>query len=232
MIRYYFGSGRRSLWLVSCLMLTLTASAFTQVKIDPNLPAGSQPLVKRRILFMPDYESVQPSSVSYRSVAPLSVRQKFQIFAGQTLDSSFIAVSAALAGIEQSGDISPNYGQGGGAYAQRFGAMGAAVGFGTFLSEAALPSLFRQDPRYFRKGTGSFLARVWYAMSREAVTQSDRGNGAFNISQLGGLATSIAISTAYYPPVNRTASQNVLRFGIGAAVSTVLNIAREFRHSD
>ena len=47
------------------------------------------------------------------------------------------------------------YGQGAEGYAKRYGAAYAGVVTGTFIGSAILPSLLKQDPRYFYKGTGS-----------------------------------------------------------------------------
>jgi hypothetical protein len=181
------------------------------------------------LFLLPDYESVRaPGIPNCRCVAPLSKEQKFEVFAGQTFDPSLVIMSAALAGIEQAGNLSPSFGQGGRAYAKRFGAMNVSLATGGFLSQAALPMLFHQDPRYFKKGTNLVASRLWYAVSRIAVTQTDSGNATFNVSQVSSVAASVAITNSYYPAVNRTAGQNAIRFGIGLGVSAAWNIMREF----
>jgi len=144
------------LLLCVCLLLCSLQSA-AQAALDPSLPPGSQPLVKRRLLHLfPDFESVQPGA----HVAPLSTRQKFQLFAGETFDPSLVLIAAGVAGIQQGGNLAPHYGQGSGPYAQRFGATTASFAFAGFYSQALLPTLFRQDPRYFRKGSGSVSSRL------------------------------------------------------------------------
>src|SRR5260370_37896703 len=110
------------LLLCVCLFLCSLQSA-AQAALDPSLPPGSQPLVKRRLLHLfPDFESVQPGA----HVAPLSVRQKFRLFAGETFDPSLVVIAAAVAGLQQAGNLSPKYGQGASPYAQRFGAATAS----------------------------------------------------------------------------------------------------------
>jgi hypothetical protein len=189
------------------------------------LPPGSQPLVKRRLLrLFPDFESVQPGA----HVAPLSVRQKFRLFAGETFDPSLVVIAAAVAGLQQAGNLAPKYGQGGGPYAQRFGAATASFTVASLYSQALLPTLFQQDPRYFRMGSGSIGSRVWYAITRTVVTRQDSGRSNFNYSHVGGLAALTATTNLYYPPVNRTATENAARFGIAAGIAALLNVAREF----
>lgn len=220
--------------LVAMALSAAALPAFAQAVIDPQLAAGSQPLAHKRVLFIfPDLETVgvvgDPGQ-TIRSVAPLSVRQKFGILAGQTLDPAFPVIAAAVAGVEQGADRSPHYGQGAGAYAERFGAASANIATVDLLSQAVLPTLFKQDPRYFRKGTGTAGARMKYAISRIVITQSDRGTPMFNYSEIGALAGSTALSNAYYPERDRTASNAASRLAVSLAVAGGLNLLREFRH--
>jgi hypothetical protein len=161
----------------------------------------------------------------------LSTRQKFRVFAGETFDPSLIVIAAAVAGIQQAGDTAPNYGQGAGPYAQRFGAATASFALAGFYSQALLPTLFHQDPRYFKKGSGSAGSRLWYAITRTVVTRQDSGRSNFNYSHVGGLAALTATTNLYYPPVNRTASDNAQRFGVAVGIAALLNVAREFTHA-
>jgi hypothetical protein len=213
----------------ACIGILLFAAGlpvWSQARIDPRLPPGSEPLVKRRVAFVfPDYGSVPEVP---KLVAPLSVKQKFQAFAGETLDPAVLLIAGATSGISQWGDFTPNYGQGWGAYGQRFGADLASIASANLLSEAVLPSLFHQDPRYFRKGTGSVRSRLWYAMTQPLITRGDSGRTMFNYSRIAGYAGSLAISNAYLPDVNRTASANASRFGIGFGLSMAVNVVREF----
>lgn len=208
------------------LLLGINMPLFGQTETDPHLAPGSEPLVKRRVLhFLPDYGRVQPG----KPVAALSAKQKFQLFTGQTFDPSLVVIAGALAGLQQAGNLAPAYGQGGEAYAKRFGAMSATLATSSLFTQAVMPTLFHQDPRYFRKGSGSVGSRLWYAISRTVITRQDSGKPAFNYSQVSALAASTALSNAYYPDSNRTASLNASRFGIAFAVSGLLNVLREFR---
>lgn len=210
----------------SVLLLLVGMPAWAQAHIDPGLPEGSQPLEKRRVAFIfPDYGSVPETQTS---VAALSNKQKFQTFVGETLDPSVLLIAGATSGISQWGDFTPNYGQGKKAYGQRLGADLASIVSANLLSEAVLPSIFNQDPRYFRKGSGSVGTRLWYAVEQILVTRGDSGQPTFNYSRLAGYAGSLAISNAYLPDVNRTATANASRFGIGMGLAAAVNIVREF----
>ena len=97
------------------------------------------------------------------------------------------------------------------------------------IGGAVLPSLFKQDPRYFYKGTGTTRSRVLYAVSMSVICKGDNGHWQLNYSGiLGGLAAG-GISNAYYPASNRDGAtltfENAL---IGIAGSAVQNIFQEF----
>jgi hypothetical protein len=183
--------------LFLCLsVLVCSFHSAAQAVLDPSLPPGSQPIVKWRLLHVfPDFESVQPG----KRVAALSAQQKFRLFAGETFDPSVIVIAAGVAGIQQAGNLAPNFGQGTGPYAQRFGALNASFAVANLYSQAVLPTLFRQDPRYFRKGNGSFGSRLWYAIARTVVTRQDSGRSSVNYSHVGGLAAFVATTNLYYP---------------------------------
>ena len=54
------------------------------------------------------------------------------------------------------------------------------------MGGAVLPSLFRQDPRYFYKGSGTRASRFWYAVSRTVITRGDNGRAEPNYSTILG----------------------------------------------
>ena len=94
------------------------------------------------------------------NAAPLTAKQKFRLAWKTTSDPvTFLAVGA-LAGVDQATDRWGAYGQGAEGYARRFGATYGNVFIGTFLGGAVLPSVLKQDPRYFYKGSivGNFAA--------------------------------------------------------------------------
>jgi hypothetical protein len=208
-------------------------AALGQTRIDPNLAPGSQPLTRHRAFFvLPDAVTVNNDralpEAPHPAVAPLSSRQKFQLFAVETFDPGVVLIAAGLAGLQQAGNLAPDYGQGGAAYAQRLGEVNASIAGDSLFTLAVMPSLFHQDPRYFKKQRGTAWSRIYYAMSRVAVTQTDRGNSAFNFSKITGFAASTALSNVYDPPVNRTASQNTAAYGITLGIAAGLNVLREF----
>ena len=90
------------------------------------------------------------------------------------------------------------------------------------------PVLFRQDPRYFRLGKGTSTGhRLGYAMTRILVTKRDRGNLAFNFSEVIGNAGSAAIGNLYYPG-ERNFGDSAVRFGSVMLFDALSAVLREF----
>ena len=95
------------------------------------------------------------------------------------------------------------------------------------MTEAIYPALLHQDPRYFRRGEGTGLARLGYAAKQIVWTHKDAGGTQFNFSEIAGNATSVAIANAYYPD-NRTTSQAVSKLCIQLGIDAVGNVLKEF----
>ena len=104
---------------------------------------------KQRVLgVIPNfYISYVPDAV------PLTSKQKFKLAWKTIVDPVTFAWNGAVAGVEQAQNDFSGYGQGAQGYAKRYGAAYADVVTGTFIGSAILPSLLKQDPRYFYKGT-------------------------------------------------------------------------------
>jgi hypothetical protein len=130
--------------------------------------------------------------------------------------------------VEQWHNTFPGYGGGTEGYLKRFGAAYADYAIYTTVADAALPSLFRQDPRYFYLGKGSTTSRAWYAVSRTVVTRSDSGHAQVNWSHILGAFAAAGISNVYRAPEDRTASLTLRNAGIIIGGSAVTNLIREF----
>jgi Carboxypeptidase regulatory-like domain len=168
--------------------------------------------------------------VSYiPDAAPLASKQKFQLAWRSTIDPVNFVITGAIAGVQQADGTFSGYGQGAQGYAKRYGASYADFVTGTFIGSAILPSLLKQDPRYFYKGTGSVRSRVLYAIANSVICKGDNGHWQPNYSSILGSLASGGISNLYYPAQNRDGAgltfENAL-IGIGETAAT--NLLQEF----
>jgi hypothetical protein len=167
--------------------------------------------------------------VSYsQNPVPLDAKQKYELALKTLIDPATLVINGVAAGVQQAAN-DYSWGQGSGAYGKRYAAAYGTLMTGTVLGGAVLPVLFKQDPRYFYKGTGSVPFRAGYAIANAVICKGDNGHWQFNISGvLGGLMAS-GISNAYYPAVNR--SGPTLTFegaAIGTGAAAVYNLFQEF----
>jgi hypothetical protein len=162
---------------------------------------------KQRVLgFVPNFY------VTYdRKALPLNPRQKFRLAWKTTTDPFTFVGVAALAGVAQATNAYSGYGQGWDGYAKRFGASYADAITGTFVGSAILPSLLKQDPRYFYKGAGSTGSRVAYALASPVFCKGDNMRWQPNYSNVAGAFASAGISYAYYPNSDRNGAALVFQ---------------------
>jgi hypothetical protein len=121
------------------------------------------------------------------------------------------------------------YGQGGEGYAKRYGASYGDFFFGTMIGGAILPSLMKQDPRYYFKGTGSTGSRIVHALKFSVLRKGDNQRWQPNYSGiLGGLAAA-GISNAYRPEGDRDSAGTTFRnAAVGIAFESLGNLFQEF----
>jgi len=168
--------------------------------------------------------------VSYvPNAAPLTSKLKFQLAWKSTFDPVSFIVTGAVAGLEQADDAFSGYGQGAQGYAKRYGAAYADQLAGTFIGGAILPSLLKQDPRYFVKGTGTTKQRFFYAVANAVICKGDNGHWQPNYSYILGDLAAGGISNLYYPAQNRNGAaltfENAL---IGIGGGALGNVLQEF----
>ncbi len=205
------------------------ATAVTEVRVVPTRTEVAEDQIKaqekQRVLgVVPNFY------VSYyHDAVPLSPRQKFELAWKTTLDPVSFAVTGAIAGIQQAQNDFSGYGQGAQGYGKRFGASYANFVASTYIGGAILPSLLKQDPRYFYKGSGSKRSRMLYAIANSVICKGDNGHWQPNYSNIVGSLAAGGISNLYYPAENRDGAEITFENGlIGIGESAAVNLLQEF----
>jgi len=189
----------------------------------PAAPAAQEAPDKRLFGIIPNYRT-SPSLYPY---TPLSTREKFRLATEDAFDRGTFLLAAGFAGEGQLTNSNPSFGQGVKGYAHYLATSYADWAIGDYMTEALFPAALHQDPRYFRKSTGSGFSRLTYAMSQIFWTHTDSGGHMFNFSEIGGNAAASAISQAYYPD-NRGAGTAVSKLSIQVGVDMASNVMKEF----
>jgi hypothetical protein len=164
------------------------------------------------------------------SKAPVSMSspEKFRLFVRNTTDPSTIIYAAFTAGIKQADDKLSGYGQGAGGYGKRLGAGLANATSAGFFRTFLFASLFHEDPRYFRQGSGPIRNRLEHVVIRPVVTRKDSGGRTFNWSGLLGSVAASSLSNAYYPVTDRGVGPTFRRVATGIPISVLDNLIHEF----
>jgi hypothetical protein len=205
------------------------ATQVTEIRVSPSTKEIAQEQLKdqekQRVFgIVPNFY------VSYvADAAPLTSTQKFQLALRAATDPVSITSISVIAGINQATDRFSGYGQGGEGYAKRYGAAYANFASGLFIGGAILPSWFKQDPRYFYKGSGTTRSRLLYALSRVVICKGDNQKWQPNYSSILGDLAAGGISNLYIPEVDRHgAALTFENAGISLAASAVVGVLQEF----
>jgi len=183
------------------------------------------PPPKRMFGMIPDFENTNDIPANRR---PLTVREKYILSLHQSFDVSAHVGNAFQAALQQAANGQPDYGQGSVGYGKRFAANEGDQITGSILIYGVLPSILHEDPRYFRQGRGSTVARVWYAINRTFVTRTDRGTSRFNNSETFGQLISCGISTSYYPSQDRSTGRVFSNWAVNLGGNSAYNVLSEY----
>jgi hypothetical protein len=173
---------------------------------------------------MPNYGTVEHAN----ELPPISSGQKFRLATAGVFDYFTFPFIGALAAIDQANNSPKSWGQGWGAYGQRYGASFADNGIGTYMTTAIFPSMLHEDPRYYQMGRGKFTHRAFHAVDRLFVTRTDSGGERFNYSEVVGNAAAAAISNVYHAPEDRTVGRNLGTLGMLIMWDGASNELKEF----
>jgi hypothetical protein len=179
---------------------------------------------KRILWIFPNYRAVSAGT----QLPPLSVREKFWLATQDSFDYSSFVSAGLIAGVSQANNSYPEFGRGGKAFGRYYWHAVADQAVGNYMTEAIVPTLTHQDPRYYTLGHGGFFKRTGYAVSRLLITRTDSGNRTFNISEIVGNGAGAGISDTYYPSRERTWTKTGQKWLTQIALDGVFNILKEF----
>jgi hypothetical protein len=180
---------------------------------------------KRMLWVVPNFGAVNANTQLPR----MSTREKFSLAAKDSVtDYSSYTWAGILAGQAYLLNADPELGRGAAGYGRYYWRTFVDGISGTFFTEAIVPTIRHEDPRYYTMGKGGFFRRTGYAISRAFVTKMDNGTTGFNWSEVGGNALAAGLSNAYYPPEERGISQTAYNWGEQMESAVLNHIFQEF----
>jgi hypothetical protein len=185
-----------------------TTGIFPRTKVKPGVTSADvlkQEEHQRILGVVPNFNTVETSA----GVPSLSPGQKFHLMFKSSVDPFVFVADGFVAGLGQAQNSNPGFGQGSEGYFKRFGAAYADTVDGNLWGNAIFPILFKEDPRYFRLGTGSFTHRFLYSAATTIWCRRDNGSWGPNYANVLGNFASGAISNLYYPAADRGVANTV-----------------------
>ena len=239
----------RRIYLVLCLVLMMAAAhsllaLSTQPTALPDAPlpvpdATSVPQTSALPGSSPAGAPVHYAPLYARTIFPgetaqhLTVREKFLYAGRQMVEPVNLLPALFSSGWSQYINSDPRYGTDSSAYAQRFGAAIAREDSDRLFTDALLPVLLHEDPRYYRLGeSSSNFWRVAYAFGQTFVARTDNGKEVPNYSGFIGRAMAMGLTYAYYPAASRNGGVVLRGFGTSLGGLVAFNLLREFVSRD
>jgi hypothetical protein len=170
---------------------------------------------------------IELSAANWR---PLTRREKFDLFDRDLLHWETHASLAFDAGISSAIGDRPYLGTGARGYFRKYGLNVADEADFTFFNAFFFPALFHEDPRYIPFDHGTVCRRIFYAVSRIAVTRNDSGKSEFNKSRVLGTVVATSISSAYYSAFGADigVGGNFASMGINLGSDAAFDLFKEF----
>jgi|SRR5579862_460154 len=187
-------------------------------------PAGAQDNTTHIFGVLPNYSSVGHG----QNVAPLTTKATFAMTAQGAFDKIVFPFTAFTAAVAQWEDQEKTWGQGWSGYGKRYGTSFVDNTMATFMTTAILPTILRQDPRYFVHGEGGVWHRTGYALSRTFITLGRSGHTQFNFSDIFGNGLAAEIMNGYHPIEDRNVPATLNRWGMQILWDGVTNVLKEF----
>jgi hypothetical protein len=192
---------------------------------DPNNPDEQYGKQNKRILWViPNYRAVSANT----QLPPLSFKGELWLATQDTFDySSFIYVGG-LAGISMASKSEPSFGQGAEGYGTYYWHVFADGGIENYMTEAIVPAVTKEDPRYYTMGKGGFFKRTGYAVSRLVITRTNSGKSTFNLSEIVGAGAAAGIGNLYYSGQSNVWVKTYQRWGTQVGLDGLSNVIKEF----
>jgi hypothetical protein len=198
------------------------AADIVPIERKPDGSEGQQ--TKRMFWIIPNFAAVSADT----ELPALTTREKYSLALQDSVDYSSFVWSGMLAGQSMALRSYPEFHNGMAGYSRYYWRAFADQASGSFFTEAFVPALTHEDPRYYTMGHGGFFRRVGYALSRIAVTKTDSGGRGFNYSEVVGNALEAGLSNLYYPPEERSLHNTGINYLSQLEAASINNIVREF----
>jgi hypothetical protein len=179
---------------------------------------------KRMFWVVPNFAAVSADT----TLPPLSVRDKFTLARQDSVDYSSFVWAGLQAAQSMALRSDPALGHGLAGYTRYYWRAFVDQASGSFFTEAIVPALTHEDPRYYTLGHRGFFRRAGYALSQVVLTRADSGGVSFNYSEIVGNGMEAGVANLYYPAEERGLRKTAENWATQLEAAALNNIVREF----
>jgi hypothetical protein len=217
--------------------VAMNTEATTPDESTPDAPAlqsGSQSgnqepehtdgQTKRILGIIPNFRAVSANV----KLPPQSVKDKFVTASQDSFDYSSIVLPAVIAAYDLERNATPEFGHGGVGYGRYLWHSAVDQTSENYWVEFIVPAITHEDTRYYTLGSGGFLKRTGYALSRAVITRDDAGKEVFNAGEVFGAGAAAGMSNLYYPSAERTFGNTADQWGLDVGIDAATFWFKEF----
>jgi hypothetical protein len=205
-------------------LMDMPTPAADRTPVNPKTNSSEGQQTKRMFWIIPNFAAVSADT----KLPPLTAREKYALALQDSVDYSSFVWSGMLAAQSMALRSYPEFHNGMAGYSRYYWRAFADQASGSFFTEAFVPAITHEDPRYYTLGHGGFFHRAKYALSRVVVTKTDSGGRSFNFSEIVGNGLEAGFSNLYYPPEERSLHNTAMNYLSQLEAASINNIAREF----
>jgi hypothetical protein len=205
-----------------------TTNSSSSVPDNPTTDVNGKQ-TKRILYVVPNFRSVSVDEI----LPPQSPKEKVQLMLQDSFDYSTFIYVGGLAGVADMERSYPEFGHGAAAYGRYYWHSFADNLNGNIFTEAVVPIITHEDPRYYTLGRGGIFKRSVYSVSRLLITRTDltatnHAHNTFNISEIVGNGAAAGISNLYYPSREYTWTKTGQKWFLQVGLDGASNLVKEF----
>lgn len=170
----------------------------------------------------------QPHFKPGARLCALTTGEKFRLFVDNSIEPLSFLGAGFSAGVAQAENDDPSFGQGAEGYGKRLGAAFTDQASSNFFKEFLYPTIFSEDPRYYRMAHGPARKRVFHALEHVFVAHTDSGSRMFNFSEWMGTISAQSLSNLYHPGNRRGFYPSARGVTYSLAFDMGFDVLREF----
>jgi hypothetical protein len=189
---------------------------------NPDEEYGKQG--KRILGIIPNYRAVSANT----HLPPLDFKSELWLATQDTFDYSGFIFVGGLAGLDMASKSTPAFGQGAEGFGKYYWHVFVDSAIENYMTEAIVPAITKEDPRYYTMGKGGFSKRTAYAISQLFITRTNSGKTTVNLSELVGAGAAAGIGNTYYPPESNPWVKTYQRWGTQVGLDGLFNVLKEF----